>query len=124
MSYTTPPRGGFVGPSLREQLAALGESPNPEYAAQSQAAELRQRDRAYRDFQAAHRSPGGRGDDAGALDLFSLFGASGRQFVPGPGTSGRAMEMSQQEASAGVRAGGGAAAPFQALSQTSGVSAR
>ena len=123
MSYTTPPRVAFAG-SLRDQLSALADSPNPQYAAQSQAAEARQRDRAFRDFQAAHRSPGGRGDEAGAVDLVSLFGASGREFVPGPGVGGRAMEMSQQEASAGVRVGGGAAAPFQPLSQTSGVSAR
>nr|QKV51078.1 hypothetical protein [Crucivirus sp.] len=120
MSYTTPPRSSLI----RDALAALADSPNPQYAAQSQAAELRQRDRAFRDFQAAHRSPGGRGDEAGAVDLVSLFGASGREFVPGPGIGGRAMEMSQQEASASARSGGGAAAPFQALSQTSAVSAR
>lgn len=123
MSYTTPPRTRYAG-SLRDQLEALHGSPNPVDVAQSQAAEARQRDREFRDLVASQRSPGGRGEEAGAVDLVSLFGASGRQFVPGPGIPGRALEMSQQEASASARAGGGAAAPFQALSQTSAVSAR
>ena len=123
MSYTTPPRPRYAG-SLRDQLQALESSPNPVDAAQSQAAEARQRDRDFRQAVAAQHSPGGRGEDAGAVDLVSLFGASGRDFIPGPGIPGRALEMSQQEASASARAGGGAAAPFQALSQTSAVAAR
>ena len=121
--YTTPPRPRYSA-SLREQLEALADSPNPLDAAQAQAGEARQRDREFRESVAARASPGGRGEDAGALDLVSLFGASGRQFVPGPGVGGRAMEMNQQEASASVRAGGGVAAPFQPLSQSSGVAAR
>ena len=127
MSYpTTPPRVQFAG-SLRDQLAALQESPNASVIQ----AESRARDRAYRDFQAAHGSPSdelrlasGRGLEAGAIDLHSLFGASGRSFDRGSGIPGRPLEMNEEEASRGAFAGGGAAAPFQALSQTSGVSAR
>ena len=90
MSYTTPPRPRYAG-SLRDQLQALESSPNPVDAAQSQAADARQRDREFRSAVAAQHSPGGRGEDAGAVDLVSLFGASGRQFIPGPGIPGRAL---------------------------------
>ena len=85
----TPPRSEF----LRNALAALAESPDPAVAARLEGAEARTRDRQQREFDALMRSPGGRGEEAGAVDLVSLFGASGRTFVPGPGVQGSSLEM-------------------------------
>lgn len=85
----TPPRSSLI----RDALAALADSPNPAAVAEAQQEERRARDRQRREVAAILHSPGGRGQDAGALDLVSLFGASGREFVPGPGVQGPSLEM-------------------------------
>ena len=85
----TPPRSSLI----RDALAALADSPDPGVAAQLEGAEARNRERQRRQFDALTRSPGGRGEEAGALDLVSLYGASGRTFVPGQGVQGGSLEM-------------------------------
>jgi len=89
MNPQTPPRSSL----LRDALAALAESPDPGAVARLEIAEARNRERQQRQFDALMRSPGGRGEEAGAVDLVSMYEGTGRQFVPGPGVQGRGLEM-------------------------------
>jgi len=89
MNPQTPPRSSLI----RDALAALADSPDPAAAARLEGAEARNRERQQRQFDALMRSPGGRGEEAGALDLFSMYEGTGRQFVPGRGVQGGSLEM-------------------------------